>query len=71
MSYKLYNRTGSGGFVVEAALALADQPYQLVTMETKPGTPLPESFREINRKRRFHPTYRRVARRGVMPSYER
>ncbi len=48
MPYKLYNRTGSGGFVVEAALALTDQPYELVTLETKPRTPLPESFREIN-----------------------
>ena len=48
MPYKLYNRTGSGGFVVEAALALAGQPCELVTMETQPRTPLPESFREIN-----------------------
>lgn len=48
MTYKLYNRRGSGGFVVEVALALAGQPYELVEIDTQPGTPLPEEFREIN-----------------------
>jgi len=48
MSYKLYNRDGSGGFVVEAALALAEAPFELVRIESKPSTPLPESFRAIN-----------------------
>ncbi|MDP6708519.1 MAG: glutathione S-transferase family protein [Alphaproteobacteria bacterium] len=48
MTYRLYNRDGSGGFVVEAALALAEAPYELVALESSPGTPLPESFREIN-----------------------
>ena len=48
MSYKLYNRTGSGGFAVEAALELAQQPYDLTTIESAPSTPLPESFRDIN-----------------------
>ena len=28
MNYTLYNRPGSGGFVVEAALALADAPFE-------------------------------------------
>ena len=48
MSYKLYNRIGSGGFAVEAALTLARQPFELMTIDSAPGTPLPESFREIN-----------------------
>ncbi len=48
MSYKLYNRTGSGGFAVEAALELAQQPYDLTIIESAPSTPLPESFRDIN-----------------------
>lgn len=48
MTYKLYNRDGSGGFVVEAALALAAAPYELVTLDSAPGTPLPDTFRDIN-----------------------
>ncbi|MFY0613617.1 MAG: glutathione S-transferase family protein [Hyphomicrobiaceae bacterium] len=48
MTYKLYNRTGSGGFAVEAALTLAGQAFELITIESVPSTPLPESFREIN-----------------------
>ncbi len=48
MSYKLYNRTGSGGFAAEAALTLARQRYELITIESAPSTPLPESFRDIN-----------------------
>ena len=48
MSYTLYNRRGSGGFAVEVALTLAGQPFELVTIESQPSTPLPESFREIN-----------------------
>lgn len=48
MTYRLYNRPGSGGFVVEAALALADAPFVLEELESKAGTPLPESFRSVN-----------------------
>ena len=48
MTYRLYNRIGSGGFVVEAALALADVPVELVDLDSKAGTPLPESFRKTN-----------------------
>ena len=48
MSYTLYNRPGSGGFVVEAALALAEAPFDLVELDSKRGTPLPESFRATN-----------------------
>jgi len=48
MSYTLYNRTGSGGFAVEAALTLAGQPFELISIESAPSTPLPDSFREIN-----------------------
>ena len=48
MSYTLYNRPGSGGFVVEAALTLAEAPFDLVELDSKAGTPLPESFRATN-----------------------
>ena len=48
MGYTLYNRPGSGGFVVEAALALAEAPFELVELDSKAGTPLPESFRATN-----------------------
>ena len=48
MTYHLYNRVGSGGFVVEAALALAETPFDLTELDSKPGTPLPESFRGTN-----------------------
>jgi len=48
MTYRLYNRVGSGGFAVEAALALAGAPCELVELDSKPGIPLPESFRAIN-----------------------
>lgn len=48
MRYKLYNREGSGGFVVEAALTLAGAPFDLMQLDTLPGTPLPDSFRSVN-----------------------
>ena len=48
MTYTLYNRTGSGGFVVEAALTLADARFELIELDSKTGTPLPESFRKTN-----------------------
>ncbi len=48
MTYKLYNRLGSGGFVVEAALTLCDEPFELISLESTPGTALPETFRTIN-----------------------
>ena len=48
MGYTLYNRPGSGGFVVEAALALAEASFELVELDSKAGTPLPESFRATN-----------------------
>lgn len=48
MTYRLYNRVGSGGFVAEAALALAGAPYELEELDSKPGTPLPDSFRATN-----------------------
>ena len=48
MTYKLYNRFGSGGFAVEAALTLVDEPFELISLDSTPGTELPESFREIN-----------------------
>ena len=34
MTYQLYNRLGSGGFVVEAALTLAQAPFELITLDS-------------------------------------
>jgi glutathione S-transferase len=48
MIYKLYNRDGSGGFAVEATLALADLPFELIKVDSMPSTPLPKSFRSVN-----------------------
>ena len=48
MTYKLYNRLGSGGFVVEAALSMCGEPFELISIDSTPGTELPESFRDIN-----------------------
>ena len=48
MPYRLYNRVGSGGFVVEAALALAETAFELEELDSRPSTPLPESFRVHN-----------------------
>lgn len=48
MTYRLFNRRSSGGFVVEAALNLAEASFELVELDSKVGTPLPESFRETN-----------------------
>ena len=48
MTYTLYNRPGSGGFAVEAALTLAQQPFEYVDVGNKPGEEMPESYRAIN-----------------------
>ncbi len=48
MSYRLYNRLGSGGFAIEVALTLAGARFELELLDSVPGNPLPESFREIN-----------------------
>ena len=48
MTYRLHNRDGSGGFAVEAALAMAGAPFELIPLESRSGTPLPEDFRRIN-----------------------
>jgi len=48
MTYQLYNRRCSGGFVVEATLTLAGTAFELVELESKLGTELPDNFRKIN-----------------------
>ena len=48
MTYQLYNRDGSGDFVVEAALALAGAPFEIVKLDSKSGTALPDTFRGTN-----------------------
>ena len=48
MTYRLYNRRCSGGFVVEVTLTLAETAFELVELESELGTELPDSFREIN-----------------------
>ena len=46
--YTLYNRPGSGGFAVEAALTLARLPFEFVDVGNRPGEEMPASFRAIN-----------------------
>jgi glutathione S-transferase len=48
VNYRLINRRGSGGFVVESALAMAGVEVEIRDLGTAPGTPLPEDFRAIN-----------------------
>ncbi len=48
MTYVLRNRIGSGGFVVEAALALAGQRCRLISIDSKPNSELPASFGATN-----------------------
>ncbi|MEM9140967.1 MAG: glutathione S-transferase family protein [Pseudomonadota bacterium] len=48
MTYTLYNRLGSGGFAVEAALVYAAADHRLELVESAPSTPMPEHFRAIN-----------------------
>ncbi|MEM7408301.1 MAG: glutathione S-transferase family protein [Pseudomonadota bacterium] len=47
-SWRLYNRVGSGGMVVEAALVMAQIPFELEELPSKPGTPLTDEFRTVN-----------------------
>lgn len=46
--YRLTNRRGSGGFVVEAVLTLAELPFELDLIESEPSTPLPDTIRDLN-----------------------
>ena len=46
--YTLYNRPGSGGFAVEAALTLAGLPFDYADVGSKPGEEMPASYRAIN-----------------------
>ncbi|MCY6379989.1 glutathione S-transferase family protein [Hoeflea prorocentri] len=46
--YTLHNRLGSGGFAIEAVLALADIPHELVLLESIPGSDLSEEFQKVN-----------------------
>lgn len=46
--YTLYNRPGSGGFAVEAALTLMDQPFDYIDVGSQPGEEMPSEFRAIN-----------------------
>ncbi|ANK82718.1 MAG: hypothetical protein TEF_19390 [Rhizobiales bacterium NRL2] len=46
--YVLHNRRGSGGFAVEAALAMAGADFRLADIDAPVSTPLPDSFRAIN-----------------------
>lgn len=47
-TYTLYNRPGSGGFAVEAALTLANQPFDFIDVGSQPGEELDGSFRATN-----------------------
>ena len=47
-AYTLYNRLGSGGFAIEAVLALADVPHQLALLDSEPSSDLSDDFRQTN-----------------------
>jgi hypothetical protein len=57
MTYRLYNRDGSGGFVVEAALTLLEADFELVTLDSRPGTPCPRIFARQTPGGRFQPSF--------------
>lgn len=48
MAYTLHNRLGSGGFAVEAVLALSGADYSYTPIESVPSTPLGEKITHIN-----------------------
>ena len=48
MSYTLYSRTGTGGFIVEAALAKAEAPFDVVEIDTSKGEQNSPEFVAIN-----------------------
>ncbi|MEL7281047.1 MAG: glutathione S-transferase [Pseudomonadota bacterium] len=48
MSYTLYNRSGSGGFVIEAVLELAGAPYRLENIASLPNEPLSDKIGHLN-----------------------
>lgn len=48
MTYVLYNRMGSGGFAVEAAMALAGVEYRLEKLDSRPNEPLKTKIEYLN-----------------------
>ncbi len=46
--YKIYERPGAGSTVVEAVLAEAGEPYELIRVDRNPDTSIPGWFRKIN-----------------------
>lgn len=48
MVYTLYNRSGSGGFVIEAVLELAGTDYHLESIASLPNEPLSEKIGHLN-----------------------
>ena len=48
MTYVLYNRSGSGGFAVEAAMALAGVPCRVEHLHSLPNEPLRDKIGHLN-----------------------
>ncbi|NMM45421.1 glutathione S-transferase family protein [Rhodospirillaceae bacterium KN72] len=46
--FKLYHHTGTGGAAVAAALTLAGQPFETVTVDTKTDEQFSDAYRKIN-----------------------
>ncbi len=46
--YQLINRLGSGGFVLEAGLTLADIPFDYAPLESLPNTPVGPLVKDVN-----------------------
>lgn len=48
MTYRLHNRLGSGGFVIQATLAAADIPFDYDPIPSKPNEPLDARLHGLN-----------------------
>lgn len=48
MTYTLYNRSGSGGFVIEAVLEMAGAHFQVQTLNSLPNEPLQDHIGHLN-----------------------
>ena len=48
MTYTLHNRLGSGGFVIEATLALAGVPFRFDPYPSRPNEPLGAQIADLN-----------------------
>lgn len=67
MRYRLHNRLGSGGFVIEAALTIADIPFDYEPLASDPSTSLGDLIQKQNKWPMCSLRYR--IRSGINGSY--